>query len=56
MADYDIKLNEADLVGLLTENKAVSGLLKSSVNQVLEKQMSEVTHEKVTVMAPAFKH
>ena len=41
MAGYDIKLNEEDLVGLLTENKAVSGLLESIINQVLETQMTE---------------
>ncbi len=41
MADYDIKLNAEDLVGLLTENKVVAELLETIVNQVLEKQMTE---------------
>ena len=29
MADYDIKLNENDLVGLLTNNDAIRGLFES---------------------------
>ena len=41
MADYDIKLNGNDLVGLLTENEAMSNLVETIVNQVLDAQMSE---------------
>lgn len=41
MADYDIKLKKEDLVGLLTENEAISGLLESVLNQILEAQMTE---------------
>ena len=41
MDGYDIKLKPEDLVGLLTENDAMSQLLTSVINQVLDKQMSE---------------
>ncbi|PIZ04218.1 MAG: IS256 family transposase [Gammaproteobacteria bacterium CG_4_10_14_0_8_um_filter_38_16] len=40
MDGYDIKLKPEDLVGLLTENDAMSQLLTSVLNQVLEKQMT----------------
>jgi len=41
MAEYDIKLNRDALVGLLTENDALAGLVESVVNQILEAQMTE---------------
>lgn len=41
MADYDIKLKQNDLVALLTENDAMTNLVESVVNQVLEAQMTE---------------
>lgn len=41
MADYDFKLKQQDLVGLLTENNAMKHLVESVVNQVLEAQMTE---------------
>lgn len=41
MDRYDIKLKPEDVVGLLTENDAMSQLLTSVLNQVLEKQMTE---------------
>lgn len=41
MADYDIKLKREDLVGLLTENDALSELLESVLNQILEAQMTD---------------
>ena len=41
MTGYDINLKQEDLVALFTENEAMSGLLTTVVNQVLEAQMSE---------------
>ena len=41
MDSYDIKLNREELVGLLTESDAMTGLIEGVVNQVLEAQMSE---------------
>ena len=41
MDAYDIKLKPEDLVGLLTENDAMSQLLTSVLNQVLEAQCTE---------------
>lgn len=41
MANYDIKLNGDDLVGLLTNNDAMTQLVESVINQILETQMSE---------------
>ena len=41
MTDYDIKLKKDNLVALLSNNDAISGLLESVLNQVLESQMSE---------------
>lgn len=41
MADYDIKLSEKDLIGLLSNNDAIKGLLESVINQVLDTQMTE---------------
>lgn len=41
MADYDVKLNGQDLVGLLTNNDGIKELLESVINQVLEAQMEE---------------
>jgi len=41
MAEYDIKLNRDALVGLLTENDALAGLVESVLNQILEAQMTE---------------
>lgn len=41
MADYDIKLHKNDLVALLTENDALAHLLETTLNQVLETQMTE---------------
>ena len=41
MTDYNIKLNKEELVGLLTESDALSELLESTLNQVLEAQMTE---------------
>ena len=41
MAEYDIKLKQEDLVALFTKNEAMSTLLESALNQVLEAQMVE---------------
>ena len=41
MTDYNIKLNKEELVGLLTESDMLADLLKSTLNQVLEAQMTE---------------
>lgn len=41
MADYDVKLNKDVLVGLLSENEAIAGLLESVINQILDAQMTE---------------
>lgn len=41
MANYDVKLNKQQLVGLLTENNVIAELLESVLNQVLDAQMTE---------------
>lgn len=41
MAKYDIKLEETDLLGLLSSSEQFKGLVESVLNQVLEAQMSE---------------
>lgn len=41
MADYDLKLDKEQLVGLLTKNDAMAELISSILTQVLEAQMTE---------------
>lgn len=41
MAQYDIKLNSEEVVGLLTDNDQFSKLMETIINQVLEAQMTE---------------
>lgn len=40
MTDYDIKLNQSDLVALMDDKTAMSQLVETVLNQVLEAQMS----------------
>jgi transposase-like protein len=41
MSDYDIKLADHKLTGLLNESEGMAALVESVVNQVLEAQMTE---------------
>lgn len=41
MAQYDIKLDEQELLGLLSSSEQFKGLVESVLNQVLEAQMTE---------------
>ena len=41
MAEYDVKLNGKQLLGLLNEGNALSEMVSDIINQVLEAQMSE---------------
>lgn len=41
MAQYDIKLDANELVGLLSDNDKFSNLMESIINQVLDAQMTE---------------
>jgi len=41
MAQYDIKLDANELVGLLSDNDKFSSLMESIINQVLDAQMTE---------------
>lgn len=41
MAQYDIKLEETDLLGLLSDSEQFKELIESGLNQVLDAQMTE---------------
>ena len=41
MAEYDLKINSNELIGLLSKSEGMTKVVESMVNQVLEKELTE---------------